>query len=315
MTRKRKVLYCILLKTYQFLLLFLNCRSLESDLERTKKDYISYQKEAAVVLDEKNDEACEQAKLIKALENEKAVLSAAIEARDGKLAQKSALLDELKDLRQKAQNGERAQSELESLKQNYIVLKDEMKQMRENAQKLENSLGEANRKIVTLEKDYINEKKASTEAMSETNKIKLQFQKVRGERNTFKQKADSLAKELAKICRNGREINDIEKVILDNQLLNEEVVTLRSDKKRAMIELEQCKSDYEQYIRAQIQAATDDESVRICLRNLELEKIITGMTEYLDAKQMQLESVQEANRGLTEELRLMAEKTRDQNDI
>ncbi len=290
-------------------------RSLESDIERLKKDLKKHEQEATKKLEEREHQAHEHTKLIKSLENEKAVLSAAVEARDSKLTQMSTKLDEMKNLRQKVLDGEKAQHELTILTHQHDKLSDEVKRKQSMEENLRKSLKDANATIERLKAESIKEKEELLHVKAEASKVKLQFQKARGERNTYKQRADSLAKEMSRICKNGRDISQIETLIQDHQLINEEVAQLRSEKKMALEELQQSRNEYEQYILAQIQAASDNESIRIFQRNRELERVVTDMTEYLTAKQMQLESVQEANRSLTEELRLMAEKCRDDNDI
>ena len=290
-------------------------RSLESDIERLKKDLKKHEQEATKKLEEREHQAHEHTKLIKSLENEKAVLSAAVEARDSKLTQMSTKLDEMKNLRQKVLDGEKAQHELTILTHQHDKLSDEVKRKQSMEENLRKSLKDANATIERLKAESIKEKEELLHVKAEASKVKLQFQKARGERNTYKQRADSLAKEMSRICKNGRDISQIETLMQDHQLINEEVAQLRSEKKMALEELQQSRNEYEQYILAQIQAASDNESIRIFQRNRELERVVTDMTEYLTAKQMQLESVQEANRSLTEELRLMAEKCRDDNDI
>lgn len=274
-----------------------------------------HEQEATKKLEEREHQAHEHTKLIKSLENEKAVLSAAVEARDSKLTQMSTKLDEMKNLRQKVLDGEKAQHELTILTHQHDKLSDEVKRKQSMEENLRKSLKDANATIERLKAESIKEKEELLHVKAEASKVKLQFQKARGERNTYKQRADSLAKEMSRICKNGRDISQIETLIQDHQLINEEVAQLRSEKKMALEELQQSRNEYEQYILAQIQAASDNESIRIFQRNRELERVVTDMTEYLTAKQMQLESVQEANRSLTEELRLMAEKCRDDNDI
>ena len=280
-----------------------------------KKDFKAHQLESEKKFEEKSDVAQEYDKVIKSLRNEKAVLSAAIEARDSKLAKMSAQLNDADTLRHKAEAGEKAQHELEILRKKNKKAMEEMNKMKEDKNHSMIALEKAKKKIDRLEADYEIEKKTLVTVKTEGSKIKLQFQKTRGERNTYKQKADSLAKEMSRICRNGKSINDIEKMIQDYQSLSSEVVQLRSEKKKALYEVEECKTDFEQYVKAQIQAKTDNEAIRVFQRNIELERVVTEMTEYLNAKQMQLESVQDANRALTEELRLMAENCRGQNDI
>jgi chromosome segregation ATPase len=254
-------------------------------------------------------------KAIKALQNEKAVLSAAIEARDSKLIKMSAKLEDIEKLKQKVVTGEKAQNQLTELSLQHKNAKNDIEKMKENEQTLTRDLDKAKKHITTLETSFEIEKKAFATAKKEASKVKLQFQKTRGERNTFKQKADSLAKEMSRICRNGRGIDDIERLIHDHQTLGSEVVQLRSEKKKALDEVQECKTNFDEYIQAQIKVGAGGDAVRTTQRNFELERVVTEMTEYLNAKQMQLESVQHANRSLTEELRLMAEKCRDQNDI
>lgn len=252
---------------------------------------------------------------MKSLQNEKAVLSAAVEARDSKLSQLSMQVDELKTLRQKATESEKVQNQLDDMNLKQSSLQEEIKMIKGKNLDLEVALKEARSEIEKLRKARDEEKNALIGVNSEISTAKMQCQKLRGERNMFKQKADSLAKEMSRLCRNGRDIKSIEAILHDQQALSSEVQLLRSEKKKAINELQKCRNEYQQYIIAQIEAASDNESVRIIQKNIELERVVTEMTEYLDAKQMQLESVQEANRSLVEELRLMAERCRDQNDV
>lgn len=252
---------------------------------------------------------------VKSLENEKAVLSAAVEARESKITKISSQLDEMHQLRKMAQDGEKAQHELNTTKQQYGNLRTEFDEMKSTKESLSEELKEAKRRIGSLESNIEEEKKSLNAIKLEASKVKSQFQKTRGERNTYKQKADSLVKEMSRICRNGKGIDDIEKIMDQHEILITEAVQLRSEKKKAINEAQQSRTDYEEYVKAQILSGEDSQSVTIMKRNMELERIVTEMTEYLNAKQMQLESVQDANRALTEELHLMADKYRQQNDI
>ncbi len=280
-----------------------------------KKDFKTHEDQSKKELCSKDEKISELIRALKSLENEKAVLSAAVEARDSKILKISSQLDEMKKLKQKAQEGEKAQHELNSMKQKHGKLRTEFDEMKSKKEYVIEELQEAKKQIGLLETSAEEEKKSLSVIKLEASKVKLQYQKARGERNTYKQKADSLVKEMSRICRNGKGIDDIEKLMNEHEILIGEMVQLRSEKKKAVSVAQQCRAEYEEYVKAQIQSGEDSESVNMVKRNIELERIVTEMTEYLNAKQMQLESVQDANRALTEELHLMAEKYRQQNDI
>ncbi len=280
-----------------------------------KKDFKNHLQDSERKLKDQDTITSEYDKSIKALHNEKAVLTAAVEARDRKIEKISTQLEDMESLKEKVIEGEIAKSQLSELKQKHKAIKDEMGKMYTVEQNLTRNLEEMKKDKREIETNLESERELSAAMKKETSKMKLQFQKARGERNMFKQKADSLAKEMSRICRNGRDINDIEKLIHNHQVLTSEIAQVRSEKKKAMDEVERCKKNYSEYVEAQIRVGADNDAVRALQRNIELERVVTEMTEYLNAKQMQLESVQDANRALTEELQLMTEKCRDQSDI
>jgi hypothetical protein len=47
----------------------------------------------------------------------------------------------------------------------------------------------------------------------------------------------------------------------------------------------------------------------------ELERVIADMTEYVNAKEMQLETMKQVNQALSEELHLLARANMSKNDI
>lgn len=295
---------------------FVSCRSLVSDIGRLKKDYKSHQLNSEQKLGEKVQEGQEYQKSIKSLQNEKAVLSAGIEARDNKLSKLSSKLVDIDALKGKVVNGENSQRELDTLKQKYLDLKVDMEKMEENNNRLLGDMKKMKNENEMLAGENLNARSNLSTMKKEVNKMKVLFQTAKGERNNFKQKADSLGKEMSRICRNGLDIKNIENIIQEHQFLSTEVVRLRSEKKKAVHVSEQQRLKFEQYVMAQIEADSESNQVtKVYERNIELERLVTETTEYLNAKEMQLESVQEANVALTEELRFMADKYREQNDI
>jgi hypothetical protein len=89
-------------------------RSLESDLARLKEDQIkrsaAYEKQ---IYDHK-DSVGEYQKLIKSLGNEKAVLSAAVEARDSKLIRMDELKQEVHSLKEQVVKDRKVQTQMVS---------------------------------------------------------------------------------------------------------------------------------------------------------------------------------------------------------
>lgn len=159
------------------------------------------------------------------------------------------------------------------------------------------------------------EKKLLVSTKIDLEKLKGQFQAFKRERNRWKQKAESLAKEMSRICRNGKCIGDIEKLLHDYDKLSSEVSILRSEKKMAINELEESRITYVTYVQAQERAGVNGEAIRAIQKCTELERVITNMTEYLNAKETQLQSIQEANMALTEELRKIHQQGLSDNDV
>jgi len=166
-----------------------------------------------------------------------------------------------------------------------------------------------------LSSDLDRVQKTSAMAKGEVDKVVAQMQTMKSERNRWKQKADSLVKEMSRICRGGRGIADIEKLIHDHQEQTKEVTLLRSQNKKAQDELEESLVVHATYVQAQEKAGANGETIRAIQKCTELERLVSHLTEYIDAKETQLESIQAVNRALTEELRLIHQNNRQDNDV
>jgi seryl-tRNA synthetase len=162
--------------------------------------------------------------------------------------------------------------------------------------------------------DADKERKLAYIAREEAEKISSQMQSTKNERNRWKQKADSLAKEMAKICRGGN-IGDVENLINDHHDLTKEVTLLRSQKKKAEEELETSLATHATYVQAQESLRVDGSSIRLAQKCKELERLVSHMTEYISAKETQLESIQAVNRTLTDELHLAHQNNLQPNDV
>ena len=152
--------------------------------------------------------------------------------------------------------------------------------------------------MTSLEKQLKDEKTKNQSYHSELEGQQMKIQKLKAERNSYKQKGDSLAKEIGLICRNGRTIRDVEKVLSDDIARRQEVELLREQKRKALDELQHYRTSYEQAQRAHTMAGLEPESARILERNAELERLLTEMTEYVNAKEMQLDIMKKVNTEL-----------------
>ena len=94
-----------------------------------------------------------------------------------------------------------------------------------------------------------------------------------------------------------------------------EVSVLKAQKKEALEDLEQSRSAYESILEAHALAGIDGEAVRAIQRRMDLERVVADLTEYVNAKEMQLETTREINRALTEEMHIMAQNNLSNNDV
>ena len=196
----------------------------------------------------------------------------------------------------------------EKLTKKVSILKNENFEDRKSHKALQET-------VEKLEKQLNEETMKSSKYKSRFEKSNSIVQRLKGEKNMFKQKADSLAKEMSRICRNGKGINEIEKLIHDHEVLMTEVSVLKAQKKEALEDLEQSRSAYESILEAHALAGIDGEAVRAIQRRVDLERVVADLTEYVNAKEMQLETTREINRALTEEMHIMAQNNLSNNDV
>ncbi len=87
-------------------------RSLESDLRRSKKDQSEHHTAFEKQIEEHKTSVAEYKKTIKALNNEKSVLSAAIEARDSKLTKMEKLKKEILSLQKQVEENHKLKNQV-----------------------------------------------------------------------------------------------------------------------------------------------------------------------------------------------------------
>ena len=92
--------------------LYKNSRSLESDLARLKEDQKKHSVTYENQIEEQKISTSEFRKAMKALDNEKSVLSAAVEARDSKLIKMEKLKQDFETLREQETESNKLRSQV-----------------------------------------------------------------------------------------------------------------------------------------------------------------------------------------------------------
>ena len=250
----------------------------------------------------------EQAKTITTLSNEKAVLEAAVEARDGKLSAMDLLQDTVSDLRKQVADNESAKKDLGRCKAEL----DEMTTRLNDAQKKLEKTRQLKAQLQESQENAKKEQKAAERCKAQMESANVRCQKLKVELRSAKQKVESLSKDLSrahattrsasKDAERAKKIKSLEKECED---LRKEVSFLTSEKRRITEERDESRRLHEQSIKSQVEAGIDEKVVRALERYDELERVVSDLTEYIEAKEMQLETMMEVNKALQDEIASM----------
>ena len=263
----------------------------------------------------KETDVSDRDKTIKSLQNERAVLTAAVEARDSKLQRLEELQGTVNQLKDEAAKGQSAKQELDVVTSRFNASRSELERAKVSESERCNQIERLKKELETAEMKLKKEQKLAERCKAQMETSNMKYQKVKVERNTFRQKAESLAKDMSRVCKNGRGVNDIESVMEECETLKHEVSLLKTQKRKALDELEESRRLHEQSIKAQVKAGIDGEAVRALEQRDELDRVVTELTEYIDAKEMQLQTMMEVNRALQEEIHALAQARMGEGEV
>jgi chromosome segregation ATPase len=249
------------------------------------------------------------------LQNEKAVLAAAVEARESKLVKMEKVQTSFDQLSEKVVQQDALRVELEESNKRYQELQRDLDQVTQFEKECRADLDHATQKVETLTTRIQKDEQSTASVHSQLDSLQKKNQQLKGERNNFKQKNDSLSKEISRLCRNGRTIKDIEKTLADHEALREEVQLLRQQKRMALEDAHLYRTSYEQSKVAQKLAGMDYETHAALERNAELDRLLAEMTEYLEAKEMQLDTMKLVNEHLQSEIHSLAKANLSKNEV
>jgi DNA repair exonuclease SbcCD ATPase subunit len=286
--------------------------------EAVRRIRSSHEAKAAAATSEINSHASrivELEKSVRILQNDKAVLAAALEARDGKLSRMTSLQQSYDSLSEKVAANESLQNELQNMSKRYKDKCSELNSALELQLSKQAELDEVRSELASVMAYCEKERSIVSSQKAEHEQLQIKIQKATAERNNYKQKSESLSKEMARVCKNGRTIREIEKILAEDASRNQEVEVLREQKKRATDELQRYQILYEQARRVQLMAGIDCDVSKVLERNEELERLLSELTEYVSAKEMQLETMKQINDALQAEIRDLAKVNMSKNDV
>jgi hypothetical protein len=292
-----------------------NVKNIDEEIQKVKLDHGSKYEAIEGDLQLSKNRISTLEKENRTLQNDKDVLKAAIESRDFKLMKMEEIQASLDEARVKLSQRNNFQLEVDEANKRYTNVMNNAERLRLSIRELEEELSNAKEQIITLEQSLQIESTKNSSHQSKLEMEQMKVQKLKAERNSYKQKCDSLAKEMNRICRDGRSIREIEKILADDATRREEVNVLREQKRKALEQVEQFRTAYEQSIGIQKLAGLDHDSIKLLERNAELERLLSELTEYVTAKEMQLDTMKQVNDTLQFEIRELAKASMSKNDI
>ena len=293
-------------------------RSMQSHREATQRaesDHNVVVKEFANKIKERDEKISEMEKQNLVLRNEKAVLGASVEARESRLIKMDHLQAKNTELTQRISQQDIILSQMEELQHRNESLLKELESKKKSELSYQKELDavldtvENSKTLVRREKDIALSCKTQLEIIEKKN------QQLKGERNSYKQKNQSLSKEVARLCRGGRNINDIDKMLDDHDALLQEMELLRVQKRKALEDAHLYRTSYEQLKAAEEMSIIKQDTWNAFERTAELERLLTEMTEYVTAKDMQLDTIKLVNKTLQEEIHNLAKAHLKSNEV
>jgi chromosome segregation ATPase len=139
----------------------------------------------------------------------------------------------------------------------------------------------------------------------ELDKLRYQYRSLENERNSLNDKLHVLTRDMTRVLRDGMEVEDLERMLNDYTAISAELATVKAQRKTLSEEVTSLTQ------KLAVSSASSGPSAKTvggeALRNallqkFELERVVKELTEYVNAKEMQIETLKNINRALTQEL-------------
>lgn len=290
-------------------------RAKDAEISCIKKENLEHVASLESEMSKQSDKISELEKANRALQNEKAVLSAAVEARESKLEKMGDLQSSFDEMTEQVAKYDVLHAELGETKKRCEDVQKELEKVVESEKQCHSELSATLRKVESLTAEVKEKEEKAFSCLEQLEPLQKKNQQIKAERNSFKQKNDSLSKEILKICRNGRSVHDVERMVADHQSLLEEVELLRKQKRKALEDAHSYRTSYEQSKLVQEKSGLDNETRAALERNAELERLLAELTEYVSAKEMQLDTMKQVNEHLQDEIHSLAQANLSKNEV
>lgn len=254
-------------------------------------------------------------KLNRSLQNEKAVLGATVEARESKLVKLEELQKTNAELSKQVAQHDVLRSQLKASYQRHENLQRDLESKTKAEIQCRTELESALNAVKNIKTRIQGEQEKASSCQSQLETIQKQNQQLKGERNNYKQKNESLSKEVARLCRGGRNIRDIEKLVADHESLLQETELLRIQKRKALEDAHMYRTLYEQGKAVEEMSGIEQETRHALERTTELERLLAEMTDYVTAKDMQFDTMKQVNEALQDEIHNLAQANLRSNEV
>ena len=104
-------------------------------------------------------------------------------------------------------------------------------------------------------------------------------------------------------------------MVADHDSMRHEVNVLKGQKRQALEDAQLYRKLYEQVKAAEQLHGSEEDTRRALQRTAELERLLSEMTDYVHAKEMQLDTMKQVNEALQEEIKNLAKASFQKNDI
>ena len=264
---------------------------------------------------ERDKKVIEIEKLNRSLQNEKAVLGATVEARESKLVKLEELQKTNAELSKQVAQHDALRSQLKASYQRHETLQRDLESKTKVEIQCRKELESALNAVKNNKNRIQGEQEKASSCQSQLEAIQKQNQQLKGERNNYKQKNESLSKEVARLCRGGRNIRDIEKLIADHESLLQEAELLRIQKRKALEDAHRYRTLYDQVKAVEERSGMEQETRHALERTTELERLLAEMTDYVTAKDMQFDTMKQVNQALQDEIHNLAQANLRSNEV
>eukprot|EP00571_Detonula_confervacea_P001345 CAMPEP_0172322554 /NCGR_PEP_ID=MMETSP1058-20130122/46213_1 /TAXON_ID=83371 /ORGANISM="Detonula confervacea, Strain CCMP 353" /LENGTH=625 /DNA_ID=CAMNT_0013038323 /DNA_START=42 /DNA_END=1919 /DNA_ORIENTATION=+ len=287
-----------------------SCRVSERLLKGALEKSESKVEEEALTIEDmhqaQNDAVIVQERMMTALYNEKAVLQAAVEARDGKI---EGMTHRIAELEKESVIMTTSLSSIQSLRNNLVQTQEKCSSsekviatMKKTESELEQDLKSVKGIVLDLNDKFLAAKETASKRESDCRKLKM-------ERSSLKNRAEGLTKEMMRMSKNKLEALENEKLKKVIQELQRENVDMQENIEVAKSEKSKIRELYEatclahqQSVSYQLSTDGNNASCASEQRIGELESVISSMTEYLNAKEMQIDTLKQVNEAFAKEI-------------